>query len=95
MGSLKKQTQQQQNNTQSGRKKSSAASGLEALVLVNQLGLTIAIPIVMGAAAGRWIDDKLGTGIVFTLILICLGIAGGVLGAYRLVAAVQKKTNRK
>jgi Mn2+/Fe2+ NRAMP family transporter len=50
---------------------------------------------VAGAAAGRWIDEKLGTGIVFSLILICLGIAGGIVGAYRLVVAVQKKTNRR
>lgn len=73
----------------------SPKSGLEALVLVNQLGLTIAIPIVAGAAGGRWIDEKLGTGFIFTLILLCLGIAAGILGAYRLVAAVQKTTNRK
>ena len=73
------------------KNKSGIGSSLEALTLITQLGLTIAIPIVLGVAAGHWIDGKLGTGMVFSLILLIIGIAGGITGAYRLVAAVVKR----
>lgn len=67
------------------------SSGLEALALMSQLGWTITIPIVLGAVTGHWIDGKLGTGMIFFLILLCLGIAGGIAGAYHLVIALGKK----
>lgn len=73
------------------KKKSALESGFEALALVPQLGLTIAIPIVLGAFGGHWLDGKLGTGIIFSIILLCAGIAGGIFGAYRQVMMVTKK----
>ncbi|MEL7658034.1 MAG: AtpZ/AtpI family protein, partial [Bacillota bacterium] len=73
---------QNETNDKETKKKSGVESGLEALVLVPQLGLAIAIPIVLGAYAGHWLDGKLGTGMIFTVILLCLGIAGGVFNAY-------------
>ncbi len=82
-----------ENNDSAQEKKSnfSMASGLETLVLVPQLGLTIAIPIVLGSAGGHWIDEKLGTGMVFSLILLLFGIAGGIYGAYNLITVISKK----
>ena len=73
------------------KKKPAMESGLEALVLVPQLGLIIAIPIILGAYAGHWIDGKLGTGIVFAIILLCVGIASGIMGAYKQIMMVTKK----
>lgn len=73
------------------KNKSSMSSGLEALTLITQLGLTIAVPIVLGAVAGHWLDGKFGTGMIFFLILMCLGIAGGFVGAYRQIITVGKK----
>jgi F0F1-type ATP synthase assembly protein I len=73
------------------KKKTAMSASLESLTLISQLGLTIATPIVLGALAGHWIDGKLGTGTIFFLILLCLGIAGGVTGAYRLVMLVAKQ----
>lgn len=67
------------------------SGGLEAITLVTHLGLTIAIPIVIGAAAGHWLDEKLGTGVIFSLILLMLGIVGGLVGAYRLIVALGQK----
>jgi ATP synthase protein I len=63
---------------------------LSALTLISQLGLMIVIPIVLGAAAGHWLDEKFGTGIVFFLILLIAGIAGGFYGAYDQVTSVMK-----
>lgn len=72
------------------KKRPSIGSGLEAFALVSQLGLTIALPVVLGAAAGHWIDVRLGTGMIFFLILLLLGLVGGFTGAYRLITAVGK-----
>ncbi len=66
-------------------------SGLEAFALISQLGMTLALPIVLGAVAGNWLDERLGTGMIFFLILLFLGIAGGLAGAYRLIADVGKR----
>lgn len=76
------------------KNKSGMGSGLEALTLISQLSFTIAIPIALGAVAGHWIDGKLGTGIIFFLILLCLGIAGGFMGAYRQIITVGRKENK-
>ncbi len=71
--------------------KENRSAGLEALVLCSQLGLTLAIPIVLGAVAGHWLDKKLNTGIVFLIILLLMGIAAGLLGAYNQIMSVTKK----
>jgi ATP synthase protein I len=72
------------------KNKSGWGSSLESLTLITQLGLTIAIPIVLGAAGGHWLDVKFGTGAIFSMILLFLGIAGGIAGAYHLVTSAVK-----
>ncbi|MDO4552667.1 MAG: AtpZ/AtpI family protein [Bacillota bacterium] len=70
-------------------------SGWEALALFGQLGLTVAVPIILGALAGRWIDQRLGTFPLFLAVLILLGTGAGILGAYHQIGAVtQKKKDR-
>ncbi len=69
---------------------SSSSSGLGPLVMISQLGLTTVTPIVLGAVAGHWLDGKFGTGMIFFLILLCLGIAGGFISAYRQIMTVVK-----
>lgn len=61
------------------------SSGLDAITLCSQLGLTIAVPIILGMLGGNWLDKKLGTGHVFFLILLTLGIVAGFVSAYRQV----------
>ena len=65
-------------------------NGYEALVLCTQLGLTLATPIVLGALVGHWIDDKLGTNMIFLILFLILGIAGGAVSAYRQVMTITK-----
>lgn len=72
-------------------RKTGMGAGLQSLALIHQLGLTIAIPIVLGALAGRWIDGKLRTGMIFFLILLCLGIASGIFGAYKQITYMTKQ----
>jgi len=66
-------------------------SGLEALVLCSQLGFTIALPIVLGALAGHWIDGKLGSGMIFLILLTVLGTIAGIFGAYSQINSVTKR----
>ncbi len=73
------------------KRKSGIGADLGALTLASQLGVTIAGPIVLGAIAGHWLDGKLGTGIIFFLILLCLGVVGGFVGAYQQIITVTKK----
>ena len=63
-------------------------SPLEAFALYSQLGFILVAPIILGALAGSWIDRKLGTGVVFFVILVCLGIGAGIAVAYRQINAV-------
>ena len=71
--------------------KPNKSTGYEALVLITQLGLTLATPIVLGAVAGHWIDSKLGTNMIFLVILVVLGVAAGIMGAYSQITSVVKK----
>ena len=64
----------------------SQQSALRALALVGQLGLVMALPIVLGVIGGVYLDAWLGgTGIVL-IGMILLGIGGGVAGVYRLLS---------
>lgn len=66
-------------------------TGYNAFTLISQLGLTLAVPIILGALAGHWIDGKLGTGMIFFVLLLLLGLVGGFVGAYQQIMAVTKR----
>ncbi|HEV8193618.1 MAG TPA: AtpZ/AtpI family protein [Ktedonobacterales bacterium] len=59
------------------------------LVLIGQLGLTVAIPILLGIGAGLFIDSKLQSSPIATLLGLLLGLAAGVYGAYRLISRLE------
>ena len=54
------------------------------LALMGQLGLTIAIPIVLGAIVGNFLDGTLHTSHFILLFGLLLGLISGIYGAYRL-----------
>lgn len=60
-------------------------NGFQALSLWTQLGISLAGPIVLGAVAGRFLDEKLHTGMLLSIILLAVGIAVGISGAYGMV----------
>lgn len=72
-----------------GEDKPPSAKDWAGLVLVGQLGLTVAIPILLGIGVGLFIDSKLRSSPIATLIGLLLGLAAGVYGAYRLVTALE------
>jgi len=69
-------------------KKRPPPSAWGSLALVGQLGLTIALPIALGAIGGNFLDGYVHTGHLFVLLGLLLGLTSGIYGAYRLLARV-------
>lgn len=53
------------------------------LSMIGALGWLFVIPTLGGVLAGRWLDNRLGTGIVFTGALIFVGVISGGYLAWR------------
>ena len=70
--------------------KEDVKTDLTAYTMGSQIGLMIVIPIILGAAAGHWLDEKFETGILFFLILLLAGIAGGFYSAYDQIMTIMK-----
>ena len=58
----------------------------QGLGLVGSVGWLVALPALLGAFLGRWIDARAGTGVFWTLSLLFAGLAVGCAGAWRHVA---------
>jgi len=56
---------------------------LNAVVLFTQVGLNMAIPIILAVIAGNYLDKRLKTGIVFLILFLLIGIAAGFTANYR------------
>ncbi|MGA9011022.1 MAG: AtpZ/AtpI family protein [Acetobacteraceae bacterium] len=53
------------------------------LAQVGVLGWTIVVPTLLGVFLGRWVDQRLGTGIFWTGPLLIVGLAIGCWTAWR------------
>ena len=65
---------------------------VQALAVASQFGITLAVSVVLGYFAGHWLDDRLNTGIIFTLIGVLLGLVGAVLNTVRLYRTLFQKS---
>ena len=66
---------------------------VQALAVASQFGITLAVSVVLGYLAGHWLDDRLNTGIIFSLIGVLLGLVGSVINTVRLYRALMRKLN--
>lgn len=64
----------------------------ENLAFLTQIGLMMIIPIFLSVYVGNYIDKKLGTGSLFLLIFIGLGVASAFLNLYKVT---MKRINRR
>ncbi|MEA3328639.1 MAG: AtpZ/AtpI family protein [Candidatus Omnitrophota bacterium] len=55
------------------------------LGLVIQLGLVIIVAMAVGLSIGVFLDSKLGSGFLFTVVFSIFGVAGGFKAAYQLI----------
>ncbi len=60
------------------------------LAFVTELGFTVGFSILIGIGAGWWLDGKLGTRPIFTLIGLFLGLASAGYNLYRLSSMVRR-----
>jgi F0F1-type ATP synthase assembly protein I len=60
--------------------------------VASQFGITLAVSVVLGYFAGHWLDDRLSTGIIFTLIGVLLGLVAAVTNTVRLYRALLRKS---
>jgi len=63
----------------------SKRSGYELLSLVTQIGLIVVMTVAIGAYVGMWLDNRLATGVVFTLLGLVMGIGGALWNVYRTI----------
>jgi ATP synthase protein I len=56
---------------------------VRAMGALATVGLSFVLAIVLGVAAGLWLDGKLGTSPWLFFLFLCLGFAAGVLNLYR------------
>ena len=55
---------------------------LANFALVSQIGIMMVMPIILGVWLGNWIDKKLGTGALFLIIFMILGIGAAFRNVY-------------
>ena len=65
---------------------------VQALAVASQFVITLAVSVVLGYFAGHWLDDRLHTAIIFTLIGVLLGLVTAVLNTVRLYTALMRRT---
>ena len=63
---------------------------LKYIGLVTELGLIVVISIGGGLLLGLWLDNKLGTKALFTVVLLFLGIGAAFFNVYRMVMPRKK-----
>src|SRR5256714_15492080 len=55
------------------------------------LGIQFALAIVVFLFAGQWLDRRLGTNSLFTIVGVFVGAAGAFFNMYRKISAMQKQ----
>ncbi len=66
---------------------------LENLALVTHIGIIMIIPIFAGVYIGDYLDDRFGTGGIFLLVFILLGIAVSFMNLFKI--GLRKSRNKK
>lgn len=63
----------------------------EMLSLINQVGLMMVIPILGCTFIGKFLDAKLNTRPILTLIFLLLGVGGAFNGVYKTLKVYTKR----
>lgn len=66
-------------------------NSLANLALITQIGLSVITPILLGVYIGQFVDKKVGTNGVFSIIFILLGVGGGFMNLFKLASPRDKE----
>ena len=66
---------------------------VQSLAVASYFGVSLAISVVLGYLAGQWVDGRLNTGIIFTLIGVLLGLVASTYNTVRLYRALLRKVS--
>lgn len=69
--------------------------GFQYLVLLTQIGINMALPIVGGVYLGAYLDKSFSSGSAFLILGVLLGVFSGIAGVYRLVTFELNKKGDK
>ena len=64
---------------------------LRNIALITQIGFSMITPILVGVYLGQFIDKKVGTNGIFTIILIIIGVGGGFVNLFKLTGGSKDK----
>ena len=82
----KLKTEVQRDIDRLARAKREKRTVLAQTIYLGTLGVMLALPIVVGAYLGNWLDDKLqGYSVSWTITLILLGVFVGAMNVYLLI----------
>ena len=59
------------------------------------VGWHIALSIILGVGVGVWLDRRLGTQVLFTLLGLALGLGVAFYGTYQLIRPLMTTKNRE
>ncbi len=71
------------------KRRRSQPSDWTAFALIGQVGLSIALGALLGIGIGLFIDSKLHSSPIATLIGLLLGLAAGIYNVYRLISSLE------
>ena len=63
----------------------------EALGVVTQFGVTCAVAVGLGVFVGSWLDERLGTGIVFSLLFSLGAMIAAVTSTLQLLKVIARR----
>ena len=65
----------------------------QAIGIVTQFGVTCAVAVWLGYLLGSWLDGRLGTGLLFTIVGALGGMISAITGTIRLMNYVQRRAD--
>jgi F0F1-type ATP synthase assembly protein I len=66
-----------------------------AISLAFSIGFSLAVPIILGALAGYWLDGRFGTSPTWTMILTFLGMGAGLAQMIRVVNKLNQLEDKR
>jgi F0F1-type ATP synthase assembly protein I len=62
---------------------------VKTIASLSTVGFSFVLAIVIGVAAGHWLDQRLGTAPILFFVFFFLGLAAGVLNVYRVMSRIK------